>query len=223
MTNKLGKLPGELAPNFDIVGPTVEADVRRIINRYGAAVVKAAVKTMTMAPRGRRKINDWRDLVDVMREDAHEWLNGGDPFSSRTDYSIAKRFAERNPGQSAISTHQRIERKLRKAPYNRRWYMLVTAEGMSHDKNAWKLHVRALEELARIDTHTMWSIRLKRINSEVSDYTAKWGSPSDEMTMKEVEEGARKSVPGILGLAPPDLDSISLFGRILWDAARESK
>ena len=40
-------------PKFDLVGPTVDDDIRRIIARYGTEAVKQAVKRVTKPKRGR--------------------------------------------------------------------------------------------------------------------------------------------------------------------------
>lgn len=187
-------LPGA-PPKFDLVGPTVDDDIRRVINRYGREAVKSAVKQLTKPRRGRPKINDWRELQSVMDTDAREWIEGGDPLDARTNYAIAKQFAEANPGQSAISTHQRIERKLARKPYDRRWYMLVTAETMTRDNYSWKQHIRALEGLLETDTHPVWANMLERATSDATDYQSKFGEPpADLLTMRQVEEGAREAM-----------------------------
>ena len=196
-------------PKFDLVGPTVDDDIRRVINRYGVEAVKGAVKHLTKPRRGRPKINDWRELQSVMETDAREWIEGGDPLDARTNYSIAKQFAEANPGQSAISTHQRIERKLARKPYDRRWYMLVTAETMTRDNYSWKQHIRALEGLQDTDTHPVWASMLERAKSDAADYQSKLGEPpTDSLTMRQVEEEARKAMYPLGQLAKGGLSGL---------------
>ena len=195
LTGKLDRLPGALAPKYDLVGPSVDDDIRRVINRYGPEAVKAAVKALTKPRRGRPKINDWRELQSVMEADAREWLQGGDPIAARSNYAIAKQFAEANPGQSTVSTNQRIERKLARKPYDRLWYMLVTAETMTRDNYSWKQHIRALEGLQDTDTHPVWANKLERAKSDIADYQTKLGEPpADSLTIKQVGEEARKPV-----------------------------
>lgn len=110
-------------PKFDLVGPTVDDDIRRIIARYGTEAVKQAVKRVTKPKRGRKPEKDWPELREVIESDARDWLAGGDPFSSRSNYSIAKDFADKNPGHSHPATMKRIERKL---VQKRVWMTLVT-------------------------------------------------------------------------------------------------
>lgn len=189
-------------PKYDLVGPTVDDDVRRAISRYGPEAVKAAVKARTKLRRGRTKINDGRELRHVGEADAREWLEGGDPIAARSNYSVAKLFAETNPGQSAISTHQRIMRKLRQKPFDRLWYLLVTAESLSRENYSWKQHIRALEGLTEVDSHPVWTDILHRAESDVADYEAKKGEPpADALTMKEVEDGARNAMMSLGQLA----------------------
>jgi len=189
-------------PRYDLAGPTVHDDIRRAINRYGVAAVRAAVKELAKPKRGRPKINDWKELAPVFKAEAEEWLSGGDPIAARSNYSIAKAFAEANPGQSPISTHQRVERKLAKKPYGRRWFMLVTAMEKSEHHYPYGLYIRALEELAALDDgHPTWKAALKWARSDVADYTAKVGNPPpSEATIAEVRSGARNA---LLALTTP--------------------
>lgn len=201
LTGTLSNLLGA-PPKFDLVGPVVDDDIRRAINRYGAEAVKDAIKRLAKPRRGRPKINDWRELRSVIEADAKEWIEGGDPIAARSNYAVAKQFAEANPGQSTISTHQRIERKLAKKPYDRLWYMLMTAETMTRENYSWKQHVRSLKDLSEVDSHPVWSDGVRRAMSDVSDYTVKKGEPpADTLTMKQVEDGARNAMMSLGQLA----------------------
>ncbi len=198
---------------WDLVGPSVEDDLRRAINRYGKKAVLDAAKKLAKPKRGRPRINDWSDLRDVVRADAEEWLEGGDPIARRSNYSIAKEFAECHPGQSPISTHQRIERKLAKKPYDRRWHMLATAESLTRHHYSYILHIRALEELGAIDNgHPMWIAMLSAARSDLADYEAKTGDrPDIELTMKEVQDVARDALLAIPSQPRP---AGGIFGRL---------
>lgn len=193
-SNSLSKLLA--APSgSELVGPTLEDDIRRVINRYGAAAVREAVAKLTKPRRGRPKISDMRELQPVMQKDAREWLEGGDPFSTRTNYAIAKEYADSRPGHSAVSTCQRIERKLGKKPFDRRWYMLVTAMEITRAEYPYALHIRALEELAAVEnSHPVWRDMLSSALLDIADFGSKLGKPPrNEMTMAEVQSGARNS------------------------------
>jgi hypothetical protein len=194
-TNAFLALPGALAPTWDLVGPTVEDDLRRLVTRYGAAAVKEATKRVIRAKRGPKTIPDWRELEDVIEADARLWLAGDDPMKQQTNYAIAKKFAERNPGQSAVSTHQRVERKLGQKPFGRFYHIMVKAEALSRSDFTWSHNVRALEALASLQTHRVWDGLLRSACNDISDYTAKWGPPAPDLTMSQVEEGARLSLP----------------------------
>lgn len=182
-------------PKLDLVGPTVDDDVRRAILRYGAEEVKRAVKAATKKKLGRKKEPDWSELRHVIEADARDWLAGKDPFSERSNYAIAKEFAERNPGQSVISTHKRIERKLSRGPHNRVWWTLVSAENQSRDGYPYSQHIRALRALA--DLPDAWSretfgFGLQKALQTLSDYEAREGAaPPDTMTFAEVESAVQ--------------------------------
>ncbi len=203
-----------LVPKMDLVGPTVADDIQRAIWRYGADEVKAAVKEATKAKRGRKREPDWSELRDVITADARLWLSGEDPFSARSNYAIAKEFAERNPGHSPISTHKRIERKLSRGPYDRRWFVLVTAQNLSRNDFPYPLHLQAIEALAELTKETdpeIWRTSLDRKRAIVADYEAREGSPpSPEMTFEEVEDAVQK---GALNALAAPVRPGGIFGR----------
>jgi hypothetical protein len=191
---------------MDLVGPTAADDIRRAIWRYGADAVKAAVKEATKGKRGRPREPDWVELSDVFKEDAREWLAGADPFTTRTNYAIAKEFAQRNPGHSMVSTYKRIERKLSRGPYDRRWFGLVTAENISRDGFPYSAHVRALEALASLADagfSDVWRRSLERALSTIADYEARHGEPPEPaMSFKDIDEAVQRAALAAL-LAPP--------------------
>jgi hypothetical protein len=201
-----GALAAFASPKWDLIGPTVDDDIRRAVARYGAEAVKNAVKEATKAKRGRKREPDWPELREVFESDARIWLAGGDPFAARSNYAIAKEFAERSPGHSVISTHKRIERKLSKGPYDRRWWTFVTAENFSRDGYPYTAHLRALAALAELPSWTMsdvWQRTLERARATVADYEAREGEPpSSEMTFQEIEDAVAKGGLNAL-LAPP--------------------
>lgn len=175
-------------PTFDVVGPTVDDDVRRMIARYGAEAVANALKRATKAKRGRRPEKDWPELRGVIDCDARNWLAGEDPFSTRSNYSIAKDFADQHPGHSHPGTMKRIERKLAK---QRVWMTLVAAYEMS-ERYPYSAHLRALSALVDCDSHPVWSRIRDRAQGYVADYHAKLGeAPPTEMTIQEVEDAAK--------------------------------
>lgn len=218
-------LPGALAPKFDLVGPSVDDDLRRLIRRYGADQVKEGLKRLTTAKRGRKKLPDWSSLRQEIDVDARAWLDGRDPFKERTAYAIAKAYADANPGHSYPATFDRIKRKLRDKRHGRRWYVFVRAMEMSDDAYPYRAHLRALEELSKCDSQPVWQSMLDRARANIADYTAKWGRPSDETTMKQIDEGARASVPseaGLSALIAKSLEGTPSLGSILAKAiARE--
>src|SRR3546814_11429091 len=110
-------------PKMDLIGPTVDDDIRRAIARYGADAVKVAVKNATKAKRGRKKEPDWPELREIMEADAREWLAGNEPFTTRSNYSIEKELPARNPGHTLVSTQNLIERKLTRS----HTYLLLSA------------------------------------------------------------------------------------------------
>lgn len=203
------------APKMDLVGPTVNDDIRRAVQRYGADAVKAAVKEATKSKIGRPREPDWRELKEVIEQDALDWLNGGDPFSARSNYSIAKAFAERRPGHSIVSTHKRIERKLSRGPYDRRWFVFVTAENMSRDGFPYAMHLRAIEAVASLPGMDPWQSMLERARSTVADFEAREGGPPEpSMSFAQIEEAVR--VASLKAIAMPEVPRyLQSFGKPL--------
>ena len=200
-------------PKYDLVGPTIDDDIRRLIGRYGAQTVKEAATRLTKAKRGRKKIPDLAELADVLVEDARAWLVGRDPFAERTGYAIAKAYADTHPGHDHASTMQRIERKLRHKKHGRRWNVLARAMKLSRDGYPYGSHLRALDELSRFDGHSVWRTIADRLRANVADYSAKWGEPADELTVKQIEEGAREALSStttLSGLLGRTLEGYSL-------------
>ena len=191
-------------PPMEFVGPTVDDDIRRAIGRYGAEAVKAAVNRQTKTKVGRPKVNDWKELRSVIEEDAGIWLSGGDPFAARSNYSIAKTIADETPGQSHPATMKRLQRKLG-ARLGRKWFTLVSAWMKSEGAYPYAIHVRALRELCELDSHITWQWHLERAEGFIADYTAKHGDPANDLTMADVETGAKEPLNALLGidLRPP--------------------
>lgn len=193
-------------PQMDLVGPTVHDDIWRAIQRYGADSVKAAVKEATKGKRGRPREPDWPELRAIFHADALDWLAGGDPFSTRSNYAIAKDFAERNPGHSLISTHKRIERKLSRGPHDRRWFTLLTAENISRDGFPFSVHLRALRAVASLPdkkTAEVWQSILDRALSTIADFEAREGIPPEpSMSFEQIEDAVEQSSLAALASSP---------------------
>ena len=177
-----------------LIGPDVDDDIRRAITRYGADAVRKAARRLTTRKRGRPLGNDWAFLRDVLTEDAKDWLAGGDPFNTRSNYSIAKDFAERNPGHNSPSTVRRIQRKLTEKPYDRIFRTLIYAENISEENYPHGDHIRALVELIKINDHSAWKLALKNVKSEIADYEAVVGElPPEHFSIKQVTNAAHNA------------------------------
>ncbi|MPT49245.1 MAG: hypothetical protein E2598_12650 [Sphingobium sp.] len=216
--NELAHIGSPVPASWDLVGPTVDDDVRRAIDRYGAEAVKEAVKLQTKRKVGRKPEADWPELHRVLQEDARKWLDGEDPFSERSNYSIAKDYAAQNPGQSCPATHRRILQKLSE---RRVCLTIIHAWLISETDYPYQTHLRALGELG---TFEGWADRaavmLKEAHANIADYTAKNGRPEDNMTIKEIEKGARMALADIIALERGILSSLAfgltpkgMFGR----------
>lgn len=184
-------MPNSL-PNFDIVGPNVDDDIRRLVRRYGAKKVKEAIKRQTAPRRGRRPEGDWCELDDILREDARLWLEGSDPFKARSNSSIATKFAKKHAGHSRSATRDRIMRKLRE---RRRYYTLIEAERLSETQYPFAENLRAIAALGEIGTRRdLWKRLLRFRKGSLADYRSKFGEPPVSMTMQELVAEAAKPI-----------------------------
>jgi hypothetical protein len=185
-SNEVSNLSTDRAP----IPTKLRQEVRRLVGHYGGDAVKRAVKGQTRTKRGPKKIADWKELRPFVIADARVWLEGRDPFKLLTNHALAKSFAERNPGHSAISTFDRIRRKLRTEPFNRRWYVLVTAAELSHDAYPHAAYLRALNALAELpDVGEGWSVILDGARNKLATYRRCYGSAAAAtLTMAEIEE-----------------------------------
>ena len=130
-----------------IIGPDVDADIRRTIYRYGEEAVKKAVKRQTTAKRGRPADPDWKWLKPTIELDAREWLKGQAPEKNRSSYGIANDFAGIAKGQSRHADYTRVYDKLLK---KRRLMYLLLAVEMSRNDYPYKTHLKALAELEQV-------------------------------------------------------------------------
>lgn len=183
---------------WDLVGPTVDEDIHRAILRYGFDAVKASVERQPKPKLGRPPLKDWTELLPVIESDARLWLAGGDPVSTVSNYSIAKDFANRTPGQSPLATHKRIEDKLRK---KREVMFLIRAMIISRDEYPYADHIRALTALIESSCNESVKTMLESVQRTVSDYEAKFGAPpSAQISFGEVESQLNNIQRGIGGL-----------------------
>lgn len=164
--------------------------MRRLIRRYGAEAAQIALKSQTAGRSGRPHEKDWLLLADIIREDARDWLAGGDPFKTRRSAAIARNFADEHPGQSRASTISRIKQKLSRS---RRYVTFCEAERLARAEYPYGQYLRALNAL--IDTGKfapLWAEQSYCTLACIAEYTAKFGEPSPAMTIQQLEADAAK-------------------------------
>ena len=148
--------------------------------------MKRAVAQETKAKRGRKPEKDWKFLNPIIREDARRWLEGGDPFSERSNSSIATRYADEHPGQSRDSTYRRIMRKLSE---ERRLFTAFLAYIISDDEFPYQAHIKAISNLGEHTEYSEIAPRmLERAQQTLGDYAKHCGDVPDNLTMKEIRD-----------------------------------
>ncbi|TVV76027.1 hypothetical protein [Sphingomonas solaris] len=173
-------------------GATVDDDVRRVVARHGADAVKAAVKRLSKQRPGRKATSDWPGLIDVLEADARRLLEGGDPFTERSNYSISQAFAAAHPGHSSVSTQRRLMNKLAKkrAIYT---HILAIFTGWYECSSA--IYIKTLLALIEIDDNEMWVDRHDAACRQLGEYIVIFGEPPESMSMREIIGRATGTMP----------------------------
>ncbi len=197
--------PHSLTSEFEPVAPTVESAVSQLISRYGKEAVKTAVLAATKPRRGRRAEKDWPLLAPFIEQDALDWLAGNDPIKLRSNYAVAKKFAERHPGHDQVSTYKRVLPKLAAVKF------LMLAGSWSVSKGSHLLHLKALDALANGDN--IWTEIRGYVRQDLERYAQKHGAqPPAEMSMSEVRD---KSWNALLDIVMPRQAKPGTFGALL--------
>lgn len=180
---------------WDLVGPSVDDDVRRLLSRYGADELKQAIKRQTKKTPGRKHVNDQLALQPFLDESAAMWLAGNDLSFSRTNYAIAKEYSRKIRGNSLESTNRRLLRKLKS---DCSLWVLQRAFRLSREGYPYQAHIRTLEKLSEISANPIWRVFLQDSKTSVADYEAKMGhAPPADMDMCELEAVSMRPIRGI--------------------------
>lgn len=199
-----------LAGKFQMSLDTVDAEVSRLISRFGVAAVRDSVKRLGKRKAGRKPEQDWPEIAEFLREDARLWLDGGDPFIKRSNYAIAKAVIKRKPGHDPVSSHTRIMRKLSD---RRQRITLITAWEIAKAEYPFADCIRALDALCATTDRAMWQ-RLRELAQGYLDrYSEKFGPPDSAMTMDEIEAAGRNALLSLPESPLPRLNG--LLGRYI--------
>jgi hypothetical protein len=173
---------------------SLDDELIALVQKHGADAVRDAAKRATAKKRGRRPEKDWLNLKEWVYQDAEDWLYGRDALTIRSNYAVAKAFAEKFPGHNVFATKERIERKLRQS---RRWYMLVVARERSESEFPHEVHLRTLRELAELDTHPVWARLFESALGVLIRYREKFGAPEPDKPFEQLESELRPPVRGL--------------------------
>lgn len=163
---------------------SLDQKMRSLVAQHGADAVRDAAKRATAKRKGRKPEKDWLNLKPWVEQDAEDWLDGRDAFALRSNYAVAKEFAEQFPGHNRYATKERIERKLRA---KRRWYMLVVAYERSEVGFPAETYIRALRELDATDPEKWWSSLLELGLGRLALYREKFGEPDPQKSFHDLD------------------------------------
>ena len=165
-------------------GQSLEQEISSLISSHGKEAVAAEIAKQTKPKRGPKPKPDWLVLSPAMWEDANDLLNGRDPFTLRTNYALARKFAKERPGHNVDSTIERLEKKLRA---DRRWAALSTAWSLTfRDEVPHNIELRILSDLAKCGPNRTDGL-LQASEFAVAQYRKRFGEPPAEWSVRKIE------------------------------------
>lgn len=178
------------APLPELDQLALDGALQKLVKQYGTANVRKAAIRLCKGKAGRKLHPDWQHLKGEIRQDAIDWLDGKDPRSLRSDYSVAKAFSHQHPGHDSLSTYKRILRKLKK---QRPWNYLVTAWQLSMFERPFAEHFRVLPLLAdQLPTMRDSILQMAEWNrNDLERYRQRHGEPAPEMTIEAIGDAVR--------------------------------
>lgn len=192
---------------------TVDEELRNLINRFGADVVRETSVRLTKKKRGRKQERDWQVIgPKFIRQDATDWLDGRDPFELRSNYSIAVEFAKENPGHNPQATHRRIMGKLAK---KRRMFFMLSAIEICRHERPYLDYFRAFAAFpfsSAIAIGQSLQLEHNRYVGAVQNYREKIGEPDSSLTLFDIEMALQQSL--LANAALPKGGLLGLLGQI---------
>jgi hypothetical protein len=169
---------------------TVNDVVIELVHWFGAEAVQQALKRNAKKRKGRQSLMDAESIAYLAERDALEWLDGFDPFKSRTNYSIAKLMASKNPGQSLESTRRRIMRELAQ---NRKSWAFGLAMGFSLENHPYTKLLSIENAIAELDERSKLFVMgfIKEQRTKLNNYCEFFGAPDPSMTWDQISERMR--------------------------------
>lgn len=205
--NALSAFLGTFTP-----GHNLDNDLRALITRHGKEAVRDAVKRLTKGTKGRKQERDWPIIgPEISRKDALDWIEGRDPLKLRSNYSIAQNFARRFPGQSVLSTHRRIMRKLKK---QRVWFYEMMAWEMAGTELPFSQYFDIVSRITQKDER--WS-RIFTTDYDLkvgmlTRYRDQLGEPEPSMTFAQIDKALKDHDAQKLSLGAM-VNRVGIFGR----------
>ena len=174
---------GEVPKIASLPSQALDDQIKSLIARYGVDALREAVARFAKKKRGRKAEKDWPLLKPWCEQDTADWLAGRDPFALRSNYSVAKDFAQQFPGHDLVATNARIKRKLKA---NRRGFMLAGAWQMTERGYPHKIHLKALRDLE--DYGPAWEYFLATALDQIARFKERFGELDDNLSIGEIED-----------------------------------
>lgn len=170
---------------------TVNDVVIQLVEWFGPEAVRQAVKRHAKFQSGRRSQIDIESLVHLAEVDALEWLDGYDPFKLRSNYSVAKLMASKNPGQSFESTKRRIMKELAE---KRKTLAFDLAIAFSLEEYPYTKLLQIEETVSQLNARshpsTLGFIGAQR--AKLDRYRELFGDPAPYMTWEQIGKRLRE-------------------------------
>ena len=193
---------------------SLDEQVSNLCVQFGKDAVQKSLARQSGKKRGRPQEDDYRLLEPYMELDARDLLNGIDPKSVRSNYSIAVAFANKLKGHSHNADVRRLCRKLKD---KRRFWGVVSAYRLTliSAEFGYKFHLAAIDMMEALPEIVVSGQSCLGSNARktVDDYRQKFGEISDSMTFMQLSTALRDAVFNQPLKALPQPKRTGIFGR----------
>lgn len=186
---------------------SLDGEIQRLVGLYGKAQVRDALKRLPATKKGRKPLQDWKDMQSWITQDAIDWLDGKDPLAERSNYSIAKDIAKKHPGHASVSTHRRLMRKLSEGRHR---ICVLAAWDLSEKQRPFSDYFRACDAVCSLNEKWRDLVQdiADRQRGMLERYRDRFGDPDPALSIKDIEEALKTPPP-----LPPKINALGFLGR----------
>lgn len=182
---------GSLALNLD-------GEIEKLVKQHGPDAVREATKRLTKKKAGRKQVVDLNLLRDWFERDGDDLLDGLDPFLLRSNYAMAKFFADQEKPHNRAAAHRRMMRKL---ALRRKTIAHIMAWERAEKIRPFGDYFRACDVLEAFDSkwHDIAQWSADNLRSKIERYISRHGEIDPALTIPQIDEALARPDPPALG------------------------